>query len=542
MSQSKTLSPDEAALLIIQRELARRRLCDFGKYVLDWWNPAPVHELIAAALEEVFAYIDSNGQEGTGSLIIEMPPQHGKTTMVSQLFPSWLLGKRPDSRIILTSYAAELAQDSSRLVRNIITSGRYAAVFGETSVVEAPVQISDDSFSKQAWNLGEPHRGGLLATGVGGGTTGKPADLIVVDDPFKNQEEASNPVERKKKLKWMTSSVLTRTRKRTAIVMIHTRWNREDLIGEMIKSTQVDPKARPWKIISLPAFPLEAKEYAINLDEQIRSKLEGLFKPFEDPLGRVPGSRTPLWAEEFPVETLEQIKATLEATGQAGDWHALYMQQPRPEDGVFFGANDFRIIPRAPEDLHWVRYIDLAISEKKTADFNATVAEALDEEGNLYLRDMLREQGWTKFKGQLKALMLSPEERGTDWALEDVAFQALAFQELMRDKDLANVAIRETKPNGDKVTRARPLQTRAKAGKVFLIQGNWNQAFIVEALDFPNGGHDDQVDTASGGLDLLAGSNNGWTDWAKQQLKAYRREQLQALSVAIKTVEVVANA
>jgi predicted phage terminase large subunit-like protein len=89
-----------------------------------------------------------------------------------------------------------------------------------------------------------------------------------------------------------------------------------------------------------------------------------------------------------------------------------------------------------------------------------------------------------------------------------VAFQSLFFKDLMKDKKLANTAMIEITPDGDKVMRARPLQTRAKQGKVKLVRGLWNQAFIQEAQTFPGGAHDDQVDTASGGLAMLA--DEGW--------------------------------
>jgi predicted phage terminase large subunit-like protein len=497
------ITREQAALERINRELARRSLASFGKYVFEWWRPAAVHELVCEALEGVYEYIVSGGEQGTGALIVEMPPQHGKTTMVSQLFPAWLLGKRPDSRVILTAYGADLAQDNSRAVRGIVTGPKFAAVFGRKSAVDEPVEISDDSTSKVSWSLAEPHRGGVVAVGVGGGVTGKPAELIVIDDPFKNREEAESASERKKKLQWLTSSVLPRMRKGTAIILIHTRWHREDLIGEMLKAMATDERAKHWKVLSLPAFPLEIEEYATSEADQKRALLEGLYKPFQDPLGRFPGAKVPLWEAEFPARVLEERRVTLEAAGQLADWYALYLQQPRPSEGAFFGAKDFEIVDRAPEGLRWVRYVDLAISEKKSADWNATVAEALDADGNLYLRDMIRVKGWTEFRERMKAAMLSDLERGTRWGLEDVAFQALAFQELLRDPALVNVAITSIRPDGDKVQRARPLQTRAKAGKVKLVRGPWNQAFILEALDFPNGQHDDQIDTASGGLTMI---------------------------------------
>jgi predicted phage terminase large subunit-like protein len=128
----------------------------------------------------------------------------------------------------------------------------------------------------------------------------------------------------------------------------------------------------------------------------------------------------------------------------------------------------------------------------------------MDTNGDVYYRDMIRVQGWIEFKERCKSAMLSDLEKGTTWGVEDVAFQALAFQELMRDRELANVNILRIAPEGDKVTRARPLQGRGKAGKVKLVRGPWIQIFILEALDFPNGQHDDQIDTASGGLQMIA--------------------------------------
>ena len=487
------------------RQLARMHLCDFGEYIYPWWKPAEVHRLICGELENVGRYIESGGKEGVGALILEMPPQHGKTTIVSRLLTSWMLGKLPNTNVILTSYNDELAGDNSREVRNIVTSERFDAVFGQRSAVDEPVSISEDSTARASWHLAEPHRGSVRAAGVGGGTTGRPADLIIVDDPFKNREEAESPQARKKILKWYTSSILSRRRKGTAIVIIHTRWNREDLIGEAIKAMKTDPKALQYKVVSLPAFPLEPEEYAKSESEQDQAMLEGLFKPMADPLGRAPGSSVALWPDEFPQEMLEQIRSTLEASGEISDWYALYQQQPRPADGVFFSTADFPIVERIDSTrLRWFRYIDLAISEKKTADWNATIAEALDGEGILYQRDMLRVHGWIEFKAQLKALMLSPEERGTIWGVEDVNFQALAFLELISDAELAAVAILAVRPNGDKVSRARALQSRARAGKVRLLKGPWNQTYISECVDFPTGRHDDQVDTASGGLQMIA--------------------------------------
>jgi predicted phage terminase large subunit-like protein len=251
----------------------------------------------------------------------------------------------------------------------------------------------------------------------------------------------------------------------------------------------------------MPALAYEPEEYAKNMDEQRTSMREGIWRNLEDPLGRQPGE--PLWPAEFDREMLDSLKASLESQGSLGDWYALYQQQPRPQEGAFFGAGDFKLIDRAPEGLSWVRYNDLAVSEARAADFNASVAEAVDKDANLYLRGMIRVKGWDEFAADIKSAMLSPAERGTDWGFETNAFQMLAFKEFIKDKDLIGISIRGINAEKDKVTRARPIKGRAKAGKVFLVRGPWNEAFIAEAVDFWTGLHDDQIDSASGGLEML---------------------------------------
>jgi predicted phage terminase large subunit-like protein len=148
----------------------------------------------------------------------------------------------------------------------------------------------------------------------------------------------------------------------------------------------------------------------------------------------------------------------------------------------------------------------MAISEAITADYNATVAVAHDPKtGDLYLRDMIRVRGWDKFRPILKTAMLDSNEKEVTWGLEKVAFQSLAFKELMRDRELVKVAITEVVPQGNKLTRALPLQYRAKSGHVKLVEGGWVNGFLDEAvmLTGQGRGHDDQVDSASGGMQMI---------------------------------------
>ena len=122
-----------------RRTLARRHLIDYSKYVAPWYQPARHHIFLAGYLEKVKLFIETQGREGIGRLIICEPPQYGKTEQASRLFPSWLLGDLPDTRIILTSYGADLATENSRITRNYVGSDAYANLFGKRSAVDEPV-------------------------------------------------------------------------------------------------------------------------------------------------------------------------------------------------------------------------------------------------------------------------------------------------------------------------------------------------------------------------------------------------------------------
>ena len=233
--------------------------------------------------------------------------------------------------------------------------------------------------------------------------------------------------------------------------------------------------------------------------------LRGTFLPMGgDPLGRKAGEA--LWPERSSVEKILRTKANM----LDYDFEALFQQMPRMAVGEFFDDADFTIEERAPEGLQWFRYVDLALGETATADRNSTIAVALDERtGDLWLRDRIKERTLDGFLGMVRAAMLSDEERGVEWGIEDVAFQRLVVRQFMQSSALARVRIQGVKPSGDKVERARAWQLRAKQGHVKLVKAAWNLDFIREATSFPKGRHDDDVDTVSGGVQMIADGADG---------------------------------
>lgn len=249
-----------------RREKARRDFTAFSEYVAAPWYRAARHQrVVAEALTQVARYIETKGREGIGRLMVFEPPRHGKTEQCAQLFPAWVLGRMPDTRVILTAYGAGLAQKSSRAVRGYLTSQRYATVFGELSARETPIQLSDDSRAVTDWDLAEPHRGGVMAAGIGGGITGHGAHLFIIDDPFKNRDEAESEAYREKVLEWYSSSAYTRLEDGGAIIIIHTRWHPDDLAGQLLKRMASGGEySDRWIVIDLPALAWGTEELGFH--------------------------------------------------------------------------------------------------------------------------------------------------------------------------------------------------------------------------------------------------------------------------------------
>lgn len=175
--------------------------------------------------------------------------------------------------------------------------------------------------------------------------------------------------------------------------------------------------------------------------------------------------------------------------------------------GGVFKREWFRIVEHAPEGLRWARYWDLAASTKQSADYLASCAVALAGDGTLYIRDMVHGRWeWPDQEKLLVTTMLSEPKtvHGIEKALHGIA----ALQALARRKELVNIAVKGIDVDRDKLSRALPLSARAEQGKVCLVRGNWIPSFLDELTAFSGDGktHDDQVDAAAGGLQMVAAS------------------------------------
>ncbi len=505
MADKRTPEPIDYEIEEINRELARQDLMEYATYLLPWFKPAAHHRLVATYLEQVVQYVATEGREGIGRLIISLPVRTGKTEEVSKILPSWFLGKLPDKRVALIDYGADLAEEDSKAVRDYVMDPRYAAVFGKMSVMEAPVEINPDASSKSKWDLAKPYRGGVIASGIGGALTGFGAHLMVIGDPYKSREDADSVVYRRKVLSWYKSVAYQRLEKGGAVIITHTRWHPEDLAGELIKAmVSDDPDAEQWTILTLPSIAYDLDVYPKTEVEQRELMLRGIYLPIGgDPLGRAPGE--PLWPEKFDLKALKTKQTVVDDV----DWMSLDQQMPISESGEMFTEGQFDIVDTVPEELQWSAYVDLALGKTKLSDMNGCLIAACDKDANEYWRDLIHVRALDEFKIQLKMAMLAEENKGCLWYIESTGFQYVEFKEFMSDPDLMGVAIFESYPTKDKVMRARPVQSRARAGKIKLVRAPWNKELIRQFLSFPRGQHDDLVDVGSGVHEMIANGPKG---------------------------------
>jgi hypothetical protein len=273
---------------------------DFGEFVRytkpDYefnWH----HQLLIAHLQK-FA-------EGKiKKLMVFMPPQHGKSELTSRRLPAYLLGINPKLKLIGCSYSGGLAASFNRDVQRIIDSEEYADIFPETYLNQSNVRTAAQGSYLRNSDKFETvgHRGFYKSVGVGGGLTGTPADIGIIDDPVKDAVEAESQTYRARVWDWFTQVFMTRLHNASQIIVTQTRWNLDDLSGRILKYMNND---NSWTVLSLPAI------------------CEGDINP-NDPrqLGEA------LWGQKHSLERLLEIKS---ANPRA--FHALYQQDPKPFEG-----------------------------------------------------------------------------------------------------------------------------------------------------------------------------------------------------------------
>ena len=458
------LSAEEVAKReLANRELSRRYLIASIKrfnpdYIAGW-----VHKDICSRLEKFMKDVEDGKSP---RLMLQMPPRHGKSMIASEEFPAWALGHHPEWELIVCSYAESLALDFSRKVRTRLRDKEYKALFKNT-------KLDPDNQNAQGWKT--RRKGGFLPAGVGGAITGKGADILIIDDPIKNSQEAESETTRQTIMNWYETTAYTRLMPGGGVLVIQTRWHLDDLSGRL----EADMEEGEGDVFEVVRYPAQAVE-----DEQYRKRGD------------------PLHEERYNHAQLAMIR---KAVGER-TWAALYQQNPVPDEGAQFQKSMIKYYrqEQLPELLTKATAWDLAIGQKEINDKTVGFTWGKDMVGDFYFVDCRH--------GHFDALEIVEEicdsyEKHKPWTVgieKDKIGMAVGplLDIAIDDRELSAFHVEELAParEGNKLIRSRTLQGLMRQGRVWLPypeDADWVDEFVTELLQFPYGRRDDHVDSAA---------------------------------------------
>jgi len=462
---------------LLKLEGAYNSFRDFIQHTMPSYEFNWHHEIMIKILQSLMHTTDRR-------IMIFMPPRFGKSELVSRRFPAWLLGRKPDTRIMGCSYSANLATMFSRDVQRILESEQFHEIFPDSMIPNAEFSKPhpDNNKYKRTNSYFEmiDHPGYLLSVGVGGSITGMGADLLVIDDPVKNEEEALSETYQEKVFSWYNSTAYTRLEKGANVIICQTRWHMEDLSGKLIQ--EVEMGGDKWEIINFPAIAT-----ALSVEGSQLSQCHS---------GDLRKEGQPLWPGKYDLDRMEKIRK------QVGSrvWSSLYQQNPIIEGGNIVKEDWIQYYnpAAAPFDIHNFRDCYVVTSWDltfKDTGKSWTVGVVIVKKGSdFFLLDMYRKKA--DF----------PE---TKKAIKDMAKRyPMCSAVLVEEKANGSAIISELKSTVShlipvqatvsKDERLHAVSPTFEAGNFYLPTGYpKNKDIVGELISFPNAGHDDIVDAIS---------------------------------------------
>jgi len=478
----KLLNSNPKFRALYNRDLADRNLLRFMNHVHPNYNAQWYHKLICKKCDEMLA-------EGDRNLMVFMPPRHGKTEIISRYLPAYILGRWPEDSVIATSYSSDLSSKNNRDVQRIIDSDKYHEIFPDTNLFGKNIRtVAFGSYLRNS-EIFEVvnHNGYYRSAGVGGGITGMGfSKLGIIDDPVKNREEGESKTIQEKVLDWYKSTFLTRREKGACVIIIMTRWNRNDLAGKLLA---IEPEK--WEVMRFPAI--------MNYD----------YKDRHDSDDREDGEA--LWPSNYPIEFLDQFR------GNKYEWNALFQQVPVAKGGNIINREWFGLSDHYPDEGETIRFWDLAgtpkeASKRNDPDFTAS-ALIRYYGGEYYIIDVTAHRE-TPAKTQRiiyetaeKDQMLFPD---VSQVWEEEGGASGKFVSHLFGQILAKFRRRPYRTNKSKEWYVDRLANKAETGDVKVLNRDWlrekcdGSTFFDEAEDFPKGKHDDRLDVVAKAVYLLA--------------------------------------
>lgn len=463
--QAETIEK-QAQRELASRELARRSLRHYvarsmPEYVFDW-----VHEVVIEELQKFWEAIE---RQENPRLAIFMPPRVGKSLLSSIKLPAWGLGRSPKKEIVVTAYAANLADEFSKKAREELREPDYQLIFPDT-------RLHKDMASVDSWRT--TRMGGYTSVGVGGGLTGKGADCLILDDLYKDRADADSDSYRRMVEDWFKSTAYTRIQPGGGCLVLFTRWHEGDLGGFIDEHMQHEN----FKVLRFAALAENDEPPYRKAGESINPKRRS-------------------------VESYMQIKKTVGVR----EWQCLYQQDPVPADGTMFKLSNVRYydkdieddtpeLKRLPDEHDLTTFSAWDFSTGRGTDFTVGGTAAVDRDYNIYIIDVKRGK-WSSFDIAEKIIENAVEHKtqrnGMEQGQLSAMIEPILNKRMQEKRQYINVTpLRPGRQN--KVARAMTIHARMEQGKVFLPKNApWLQDFLAELMKFPNSKNDDQVDVFS---------------------------------------------
>jgi predicted phage terminase large subunit-like protein len=442
----------------VRKALAKRNYIDYVVYTHEGrYKTAPHTEFIANVIQQALnkkqqmrdGLIETENQY----IALNMPPRHSKSMTITETLPSYYLGMFPEDRVIEISYNDTFARKFGK--KNKEKVRQYGKELFD-------IEIAKDSSAHDEWSL-DNNIGGMISRGVLSGITGQGADLMIIDDPIKNREEADSETHREKIWDEWVDSFSTRLHPGAIVILILTRWHEDDLQGRLLNQEYGEPLN--WQVYN---FPLEAEE--------------------NDILGRKHGE--PLWPERYGYSFIAERKR------YPSSFNALYQGRPTSQDGNILKRDWWKYYDKLPSLATKIMSVDATFKDEADSDFVAI--QVWGKVGaNMYLVDNLKAR--MNFPTTLQAIrnMKKKHPDASTILVEDKANGSAIIAMLHREIG----GMIPVTPDGGKIARVNAVSPHIESGNVFLPRNvEWVHDFVEECASFPKGKHDDQVDAMSQAL------------------------------------------
>lgn len=477
--------PPQPTILGLEKALCEESLAEFIRCGWKWIDPASFRD--NWHIDVVAEHLEAVARGEITRLIINIPPRHMKSLLVSVCFNAWVWAQKPDKRypnwgaktsFLSMSYQQSLSMRDSVKTRRLIKSPWYQNHWGDR------FSISSDQDAKLRFN--NDQHGYRLASSVDGGATGEGGDVIIIDDPI-NAKDALSPQIRHTTNEWFDNTMTTRLNNPDtgAFIIIMQRLHEDDLVGHVLNRDGGE-----WTHLCLPARYEKNHPHPCALDHRTKD-------------GEL------LWKDRFGEKAIKRIEKQLGSYGAAGQ----LQQRPAPRSGGLLKPEWLRLFKRLPHDvIRFVRAWDLAASEAKPGtdpDWTVGLRMAMTKRGQFIIMNVNRFQGSPLVVEQKIKLQAAADGYGVHIRLPQDPGQAGKAQALDYIRKLRGYPVATIQPTGDKTTRASPLAAACEAGDVFLLitgdpeRDAWIQPFLDEIAVFPYGKHDDQVDAAADAFNTL---------------------------------------